>query len=625
MKKYIVTLLIFISILISSLYFGLPRLQYFSGVDEPYWSYERVPDFWKAVKKMEWKKTEPCDKPGVMTVVISGAGLPFIDGSPKDYKSLRYKPKTSEQVQEIRDIYFKLRSPIFIFTLLMLPVFYWLIKKLLGTTIARFSLIFMGFSPILLGISLIINTDSILWILTGLSSLSLFVFLKNQEKKYLILSGFLLGLSVITKFVANVLFIYFFVLFILDYIFYAHPKTDIKNYLKNAFLNYAILFATAMLTAFVFFPAAWVKISVLMKYTLKHEVFSATWPFFAGFIFLILLDFFIFKVKFSNMVFGFLAKYKLILAKIVGSFFVLMTFLVFLHVFGMLHIFDIQGLISSPKGIGDGNALYRFSGAVTSDFFSLLFSISPLILISILASAISLFREKEIKRDSITAIYIIMFIFMFYLGSAVNDVTTTVRYQIMTYPLVFVLAAIGISYILKNEKIKKYFSVTMAYVFCTIVLLASLFFIKPNFLAYASEILPQDLIVNLKGMGEGSIEAADYLNQLPGAHEMVIWSDKGAVCEAFVGRCFIDFKRKTFAENNIDYFVVSTDRMSRTLKLSKGIKLVDEEKIRAKEDLTEYVNFERIYAEENPEFEIIIGDRKVNFVKAIKTEKLFNQ
>ena len=43
-------------------------------------------------------------------------------------------------------------------------------------------------------------------------------------------------------------------------------------------------------------------------------------------------------------------------------------------------------------------------------------------------------------------------------------------------------------------------------------------------------------------MGEGSIEAANYLNALPGAGEMTIWSDKGAVCEAFIGKCLIDFK-----------------------------------------------------------------------------------
>ena len=105
-------------------------------------------------------------------------------------------------------------------------------------------------------------------------------------------------------------------------------------------------------------------------------------------------------------------------------------------------------------------------------------------------------------------------------------------------------------------------------------------------------------------MGEGSFEAATYLNSLPGAHEMTIWSDKGAVCEAFVGRCFIDFKNKTFKENHFDYFVVSTDREGRSLKMSGG-KVAD-------------ANFNELYSSQTSAFEFIIGGRPINFVKVIK-------
>jgi hypothetical protein len=216
-----------------------------------------------------------------------------------------------------------------------------------------------------------------------------------------------------------------------------------------------------------------------------------------------------------------------------------------------------------------------------------------------------------------------VFILIFYLGSAVNEVTTTVRYQIVTYPLVFVLAAIGITSFLRIKKVKKVIPKIAALIAVFVILEFSLFFVNPNFLAYASEILPKKFIVNLKGMGEGSYEAADYLNRLPDAHNMIIWSDKGAVCERFVGKCFIDFKKKTFSENNIDYFVLSTDRMNRTVKLSKGIKITDEEKKRAKEDLQSYVKFDQIYPMSDTEFEFIINNNPNNFVKVVKTEKIF--
>ena len=632
-KNKIVIALIFLSILSSSLYFGLPRLHDFSGVDEPYWSYDRVPKFWQSIKTKNWKSTNICDKPGVPLAIISGIGLPLISQDIKTLGKLRYEPKTTEQLEAIRNLYHKLRFPVFIFTLLFLPVFYFLIKKLLGETTANFALIFIGLSPILLGISLIINSDSILWIVTALSTLSLLNFFKSDEKKYLILSGFLLGLSVITKYVANMLFIYFFLLFFLEYIFYAHQKMEIGKYLKKTFINYFGLVAIVILTAFIFFPAAWIKFSVLWNATLGNPVFSSTWPIFVGTILFLSIDTLLLKNKILNYIFKFLIHYKKILLNLIVTVFIIFISIVFLHVFLNIQIYDIQDFISSPKGIGqdfkstDNESLKemissekisglafivnQYIGSMTADLYSLMFSISPLILCLMLTPIFFIFRKKEIDRDLITAIYIIIFILFFYLGSAFNNVTTTVRYQIMTYPLAFIMASIGMVQLLKHIKMKENWKLPVAYVFSISILLFSLFQIKPNFLAYASEILPKDYIVNLKGMGEGSFEAGSYLNALPGAHEMTIWSDKGAVCEAFVGKCYIDFKNNTFRENNFDYFVVSTDRMSRSLKMSNGS--------------IEDVDFNSLYSSKNSNFEFIIGGREINFVKVIKNSSLIEK
>jgi 4-amino-4-deoxy-L-arabinose transferase-like glycosyltransferase len=598
-------------IISSSFYFGFHRLENFSGVDEPYWSYHRVPAFWNAVKSMKWKSTNISDKPGIPLAIVSGAGLPFIGENPKVYDKIRYAPKALEQLKKIRDIYFNLRLPVFLFMLAMFPVFYFLIKRLLGKNIARFSLIFIGFSPILLGMNLIINSDAMLWILTALSTLSLFVFLKNNERRFLFLSGFFLGLSVITKYVANILFVYFFLIFLLEYIFYAHADIPIAKYLKQSLVSYLMLFGTALATAFVFFPATWVKFSVLTNATIGNEVFSSTWPIFLGIIGLLAIDTYALKVKFSTIVFNFFAKNKWALAKVFAALFLFLSAFVFLHVYAHLRIFDLQGIVASPKGIGQGNVLEKYGGAISADLYSLLFSVSPFVLIFILFAVVNIFAKKEMKRDTITAVYIIIFIFIFYLGSAVNSVVTTVRYQIMVYPLIFVIAAIGVSQFFEIKKVKKNIPLPAFYILTIILLLASLQVVKPHYLAYASEILPKNFIVNLKGMGEGSIEVASYLNQLPNAHEMTIWSDKGAVCEAFVGRCYIDFKRKTFEENKIEYFVVSTDRRSRSFKMSNSLKNI--------------VDFKSIYEGNNYVFDVIIDNNPNDFVKIFKASDYLNQ
>jgi len=628
MKQKILIILIFVSIIVSSLYFGFPRLEKFSGVDEPYWSYDRVPKFWNAIKTKQWKKTNLCDKPGIVLAMVSGIGLPF-DGedyeSIKNLKKLRYEPKTPEDVQRIENLYFHLRLPVFLFTLAVLPLFYFFIRKLLGHSTAVFAIVFIGLSPILLGISLIINSDAMLWILAGLSILSLFVFLKDGQKKYLFISGFLLGASVITKYVANVLFVYFFLVFLMEYFLHARQKMEVREYLKQALINYAILFGTAIATAFILFPATWVKFSTLVNATIGNDVFSSTWPLFVGIIGFFALDTYFFKTKFSTIIFDFLAKYRKILIKTVGAAFLLLVVIVFIHVYAGIKIFDIEELIASPKGIGSGNILYKYSGAITADVYSLIFSISPLILLFFIFSIFSLFyAKKELERRDITTFYILVFILIFYLGSAVNEVTTTVRYQIVTYPLVFVLAAIGITSFLRIKKVKKVIPKIAALIAVFVILEFSLFFVNPNFLAYASEILPKKFIVNLKGMGEGSYEAANYLNRLPDAHNMIIWSDKGAVCERFVGKCFIDFKKKTFSENKIDYFVLSTDRRSRTFKLSGGIKIYNNANETSK-DAIGFVDYKYLYSIDNAEKGIIINNNPNNFVKIIKTEKLFQE
>ncbi|HLM83896.1 MAG TPA: glycosyltransferase family 39 protein [Candidatus Bathyarchaeia archaeon] len=612
MKERIITISILIVIVASSLFFGFHRLGNFSGVDEHYWSYDRVPKFWKAVSEMNWKNTNISDKPGVPLAMISGAGLPFIGTNPKNYKQYHYEIKTPFVYQKIRDIYFYLRLPVFLFTLAMLPFFYWLIKKLLGKNVARFSVLFIGLSPILLGISLMINSDALLWILTALSTLSFFAHLKNSERKYLILAGFFLGLSVIDKYVANILFVYFFLIFVLEYIFHAHQNIPVVKYLKQSLVNYILLSATAMVTALVFFPAAWIKISTLLKATFENEVFSSTWPLFAIFIGLIAIDTYVFKARFSNLVFDFFAKYKRLIAKALAALFLFFTAFVFLHVYAHVHIFDLQKIIASPKGIGEGNILQKYAGALSADVYSLIFSVSPLVLLFVLFAAGNMFRKREMARDTITAAYILIFLFIFYLGAAVNSVITTPRYQIMVYPLIFVVAAIGISQLMEMKKIKRYLSLPAAYAASIVVLLGSLFIVNPNFLAYSSEILPKNFIVNLKGMGEGSFEAASFLNNLPDAQKLTIWSDKGAVCEAFVGKCFIGYTKNTLESGKkIDYFVVSTDRQSRTSKMSKS-----------RQDV---IDFKKAYNTDDYVFQILINHNPNDYVKVLKSSTIMLQ
>ncbi|MFZ2226468.1 MAG: glycosyltransferase family 39 protein, partial [Candidatus Moraniibacteriota bacterium] len=268
MRKNTLHICIILLVITANLFFGLPRIAQYTAGDETLWSYDRVPKFWRSVAKANWRGTNLCDKPGITLAMISGAGLPFIP-DPRDYEKITRLPKTSEQLNAINKIYFSLRLPVYLFGLLSLFFFYFLLKRLLSDKIALFATIFIGLSPILLGISLIVNTDALLWILMPLTLFSFLIYQKENNRKFLYLAGFILGLGILDKFVANLLFPFLLALVFVKYIFSDFENDEHKvAYFQKAMRDYLILVAISLLTIFVFYPSAWIKPKELLNTTI---------------------------------------------------------------------------------------------------------------------------------------------------------------------------------------------------------------------------------------------------------------------------------------------------------------------------------------------------------------------
>lgn len=605
LKKAAIPIIIFL-VLAINLFLGFSRLDKYSAVDEPYWTYGRISQFWTAVGNHNWKSTNVNDKPGITIALLSKFGLYKYD--PMQYENLREQPKTDQQLSDIRSINFYFRLPIFLFCTLMLLAFYFLIRKLFGDLIAILGFIFIGFSPIIFGISLIINPDSLLWIFLPLSLLSYFVFQKKQKKIYLLAAGILLGLSLLTKYVANILYVFFLMIPFLEYIFF-EEKPAIRTYLKKSFFNYLLLVAISLLTFFVLYPAVWVDLNVLLKGTLMSQAFETTWPVFAGFFALIALDLFLFKSKIIEKILEVFSKHKTLLIRATSGLFVFLILLTAINTWLGMKPFDLAELLSSPKGLGSGNIIGRYSGAMLADAYSLIFGLCPLALFAFVFALANNTKKNSARiRENVLILYFVIFIFLYYFASSVNDVIATVRYQIIIFPLVFIISAIGISQIISIEKIRKYVPGLAAIFFVFIFSLAALLFAKPFYFAYASPLLPQKYLLNYKDMGDGSYEAAQYLNSLPNAHELSIWSDKGAVCAEFVGRCNISYQRKNLKGKHFDFVVLSTGRKSKVFKMAEGI--------------DDIIDLKKAYETENYARKIIIGRRESNFVKIVSAENL---
>lgn len=600
----IMPIAIIIFVLGLNLFLGLSRLGQYSAVDEPYWTYDRTPDFWNAIAKQKWSKTDINDKPGITVAILSGIGL--IKSDPLAYKSLRDEPKTDEQLQTINAINFNLRLPIFLFYILSLPFFYFFLRKLFEQTTAILGFIFIGLSPIILGITLIINPDSLLWIFATLSVLAYLIFQKNEEKKYLYFSGVLLGLALLTKYVANILYVFFLVLPFLEYIF-IEKKPPLRNYLQKFLKDYAVLILISMLTFFILYPATWKDIDILWKGTFLSDAFKKVWPLFAFVLVLIFADIVALKQKVTGFILNSLSRYSHLLMQFFAALFLTLIVFIFLDIYLGMKPFDFEGVISSPKGVGTGSNIFEiYLRSITANLYVLIFGLSPIVSISFfIALLFNLKKRLAYNNEARITLYFSLFILLYYFASTVNDVIATVRYQIIIYPFAFIIAAIGLNYLMSLPKVKKYLPSVVVYFLVITFSTLSLLIVRPFYFTYASSFLPKQYILNIKDMGDGSYEAAQFLNALPNARELNIWSDKGAVCAVFIGNCTTNFKKRDFINSDFDYFVLSMGRQSRTLKLSLGV--------------NDHYDFKKAYETNETIFNLVLGDHPSNFVKIIDT------
>ena len=616
MSERIIVSLLLALIAITQLSFGLPRIAPYSAVDEHLWTYERVPQFWKAIKQDRWEKTNINDKPGITTAWVSGIGMLAVD--PEPHEDLRVEKKDSATVSLIEKINTAFRSPIYLFTLLFLPVFYFLLRKLLGFSAALFGTAFIYLSPIILGISLIINPDSLLWIFLPLSIISFLVFQKHAQSKYAYACGVFFGLALLTKYVSAILFVYLPIIIFLAAIF--SPRiADTRDYLKQSFAGYAKMILVSIVTVFLLYPATWVRPELIVETTFLSHPFEPIWKYFAIVMGTLFLDVFLFKSFISARVVHWIIPYRrVILGMVFGVVCAGISF-AFMNAWLGMRLYDFQSALTSARilDVPFSFSLIAVRGIATG-FFVLLFSVPPVILFCAffaIGNAIFLIWKKEWSDDLMVVSAFFLFMLSYYAASAMNSVQPTVRYQIALYPMIAIIAGIGLHWFLKQLSALRVIPHVVASLFLIGILSLSLFLVRPYYFSYASGLLPNQYVVNMKDMGDGSYEAAQYLNAQAGAKDMHIWSDKVAVCEYFVGSCEVSLKQKNLEGIRFDYFVISNGREPKTRYFISIRNIV----------LPEFLRLQELYTSDDFEgHTIVIDGRPGNFVKIVKNSVTAN-
>jgi hypothetical protein len=319
----------------------------------------------------------------------------------------------------------------------------------------------------------------------------------------------------------------------------------------------------------------------------------------------IVADILFFKDRLTKWTLDFLSTYRHLLVQAISTIFLMGIIFTLLNTYTGMRLFDTAATLASPKGEGTGLLLY--ADKITADIYSLIFGISPIALLGLFVALLLGVKKKWLDSYEAKIVFFFsLFILFYYLASTVNSVVATVRYQIVLYPFAFIISAIGLSYILSLKKVSRHLPSLAGVALVIVLSVWSLLSVRPFYFAYTSALLPEQYFVNLKDMGDGSYEAAEYLNNLPNPEKLTVWSDKGAVCAVFKGKCIIGFTNKRIKGVTFDYVVVSSGRKSRTLKLSGSANKI--------------IDFKKAYDTNETVFTITIGDRPNNFVKVIKKD-----
>lgn len=602
-------------VMASNLFFGLYNLANFGAVDEPLWTFDRIPSYWNNIAERDWKNTNISDKPGITVAFISGAGLLF--ESPKAYKSAYGRGLVDSKANpyDFRELNFAFRLPLFLFVALMLPLFYLLIERLLGKTTALYSFISIGLAPILIGMASIINPDAILWVFGPLSILSFLVYQKRKNPLYLYLSGVLFGLALLTKYVANILFIFFLAMIFIEYVFHKtkYAKISIRKYLKESFTDYTILILISLIVFYILFPAAWIKPAKLLEGTLLSKAFLSTWPIFAAFFLILFIDVISMKGKLFSYVLTLLSKYSKFLSIGLSSLFLLCIGFAAANTYLGMKWYDFEAIISSPKS---AYLTGGYDGLFFANFFPLIFSITPLALIFLILSQLSVvLKDKISSRTNSTIFSLTLFIFLYYMATTVNKVAAMNRYQIMVFPIAIILGGIGMGIVhSKFIENKKDLVKNGALLLILFISISTVYFARPFFISYDSPLLPNKYYTDLKDMGTGSYEAAQFINSLPNVQNLNVWTDKKGVCPFLKAKCYSGFNYTKLREMNVDYAIVSSGRKARTQKMITPTTI--------RKNL---IRFDTLYDrnDSNVIYKLEINGRPRNFIKVIKLDQAF--
>ncbi|MFA5962022.1 MAG: glycosyltransferase family 39 protein [Parcubacteria group bacterium] len=595
------------------LFFGLQHLARFETADERYWMYEdpengRIYSYWNALGKGNLEGTYINDKPGISLAYISGSALLFKD-KPADRLFLDNSVERKYDPQETQRVHFLFRLPLLIFNGLFCLVLFWLIWKFSENQwIALWATILILLSPILLGISQIVNPDSLLWSFSAGTIFAFLGYLKTREKKFIFLSALFLGFSLLSKYSAVILIPFLLSTVIVDIYFEQVRRKIAVREISLLLVAYLGTIIGALVVFAVFLPAVFVRPVLLYDAFLDLAGFQYVLWVISSMVFLLFFDALIFKGK---TLLGLMKKTRVLTVIFPRIFaFIFLAFFVFILFtwglgteYGEIFMKNVSFDLEKSSTFTDKALLVK----IILEMMPLIFSLTPL---SLLAGLFVLGKASVKDLAYAKIIFLILFFLgAFYAAVLAQNLLVTIRYSIMLYPLMLLLAGIGLWELFSWKRLEK---IDKNWITAGILLISfwSLWEVRPFYFNYASDLLPNSRIIT-DAWGYGGYEAAKYLNSLPDAENLLIWTDYNGYCPFFKGLCIMGKSNGRFklreGEPIPDYFV----KTRRGAIMYRG--------------MWDMINAKYLHENGDTVWELVINERAKNYVKIFKYEPEKNE
>lgn len=467
--------------------FGLSNITHYITADEHFWlpnfSDERIQTYWKSLAEGNWEDTRINDKPGVSTAIVSGIALPLVqnildkqiifdDGVIK-----RFDPEITQQ------IIFWFRLPLLLFNGLFIFYFFWVLKKITHDEwVALWASILILLSPITMGISQIVNPDTLFWSLGSATILTFFAYLQKRERHFIWIAVLLFGGTLLSKYVGVIFFPFFLAMIAIDYIFhfslYKNNQSLLSKTVREDILAYAITLLGGTFFFALLMPAAIADPKVLYESTIG---FPGMLPVFIAAslsLLFLLFDALVLSSLITWKILSFIAPQRKWLERILyGILFLAASFTLF-NWMSRNSLFDLSNIPFDAKTKETFTIENPYPARFIAEWVPLVFALTPITLFLLIFSWAQAFFGSLRRRSFVFSIS--LFILVFYAAVIEQGLLVTVRYSIILFPLALILGTLSLRSLLfpKTEKelvFSKYIAPTFIFFFVCFALFVFFF------------------------------------------------------------------------------------------------------------------------------------------------------